>query len=47
MKKILIVAESEFATLVRTKAFIIGIILLPVVMGGSILLVTRHAQRHG
>ena len=45
MKKILIVAESEFATLVRTKAFIIGIILLPVVMGGSILLsrATRNA----
>lgn len=38
MKKILIVAQSEFATLVRSKAFIIGIILLPVVMGGSILL---------
>lgn len=38
MKKILIVAQSEFATLVRTKAFIIGIILLPVVMGGSMLL---------
>ena len=45
MKKILIVAGSEFATLVRTKAFIIGIILLPVVMGGSILLAraTRNA----
>jgi len=38
MTKILIVAQSEFATLVRSKAFIIGIILLPVVMGGSMLL---------
>lgn len=38
MKKILIVAQSEFATLVRSKAFIIGIILLPIVIGGSILL---------
>ncbi len=45
MNKILIVAQSEFATLVRSKAFIIGIILLPVVIGGSILLVraTRDA----
>jgi ABC-2 type transport system permease protein len=45
MKKIFIVAQSEFATLVRSKAFIIGIILLPVVMAGSILLAraTRNA----
>jgi ABC-2 type transport system permease protein len=39
MSKILIVAQSEFATLVRSKAFIIGVILMPVMMGGSILLV--------
>lgn len=36
MNKILVVAQSEFATAVRSKAFIIGIILLPVVMIGSI-----------
>ena len=39
MNKILIVAHSEFSTLVRSKAFIISVILMPVVMGGSILLV--------
>ncbi|HXG55252.1 MAG TPA: hypothetical protein VNJ03_07705, partial [Vicinamibacterales bacterium] len=39
MKKILIVAQSEFGTLVRSKAFIISIILMPIIMVGSVLLV--------
>lgn len=39
MRKTLIVAQSEFATLVHSKAFIISMILMPVVMGVSILLV--------
>ena len=39
MRKALIVAQSEFATLVRSKGFIIGLILMPVVIGGSVLLV--------
>jgi ABC-type Na+ efflux pump permease subunit len=39
MRKALIVAQSEFITLVRTKAFLIGIILMPVMMVASILLV--------
>jgi ABC-2 type transport system permease protein len=39
MPKTLIVAQSEFLTLVRSKAFIISVILMPVVMGGSIVLV--------
>ena len=39
MNKILIVAQSEFSTLVRSKAFIISVILMPIVMGGSIFLV--------
>ena len=39
MRKILIVAQSEFATLVRSKAFIISIILMPVVMVLSVVLV--------
>ena len=39
MNKIFIVAQSEFSTLVRSKAFIISVILMPIVMGGSILLV--------
>jgi ABC-2 type transport system permease protein len=39
MPKALIVAQSEFVTLVRSKAFLIGLILMPVVMGTSIMLV--------
>jgi hypothetical protein len=39
MNKIAIVAQSEFGTLVRSKAFIISVILMPVVMAGSIFLV--------
>jgi ABC-2 type transport system permease protein len=38
MQKILVVAQSEFGTLVRTKAFIISIVLMPIVMVGSIVL---------
>ena len=41
MRKTLIVAQSEFATLVRTKAFIISIVLMPVLMGVSFLVVNR------
>jgi len=45
MHKTLIVAQSEFTTLVKTKAFLISVILMPLVMGGSIMLVraTRDA----
>jgi ABC-type Na+ efflux pump permease subunit len=39
MRKALIVAQSEFTSLVRSKGFLIGLILMPVVIGGSILLV--------
>jgi ABC-2 type transport system permease protein len=39
MNKIFIVAQSEFSTLVRSKAFIISVIFMPVLMGGSVLLV--------
>jgi ABC-2 type transport system permease protein len=35
MRKILIVAQTEFTTLVRSKAFIAGVLLLPVMMGLS------------
>ena len=41
MRKTLIVAQSEFATLVRTKAFIISIVLMPVLMAVSFLIVNR------
>ena len=36
LKKILTVASSEFATAVKSKAFIIGIVMLPVFMGGGV-----------
>jgi ABC-2 type transport system permease protein len=39
MRKTLIVAQSEFATLVRTKAFVVSVVLMPVVMLSSVLLV--------
>jgi ABC-2 type transport system permease protein len=39
MRKTLIVAQSEFATLVRSKAFLVGIVLMPVMMALSIYLV--------
>jgi ABC-2 type transport system permease protein len=38
MNKTLIVAQSEFATLVRSKAFIIGLLLMPVFIVASIAL---------
>jgi ABC-2 type transport system permease protein len=38
MNKTLIVAQSEFGTLVRTKAFIIGLLLMPVFIIASIAL---------
>lgn len=37
MSRIAIVAASEFLTLVRTKAFLIGVMLMPVFMGGAIV----------
>ena len=39
MRKTLIVAQSEFATLVRSKAFIISVVLMPLVMALSVFLV--------
>ena len=39
MRKTFIVAQSEFATLVRSKAFIISVVLMPAVMALSIFLV--------
>ena len=41
--KILIVAHSEFSTLVRSKAFIVGVLLMPVMMGLSSVLHARDA----
>jgi len=39
MHKAFIVAQSEFVTLVKSKAFLVGLILMPVVMGTSVMLV--------
>ncbi|WZO96161.1 ABC transporter permease [Isosphaeraceae bacterium EP7] len=37
MRKIFVVASTEFANAVRTKAFVIGVLMLPLIMVGSIL----------
>ena len=37
-RKIWVVAATEFGTSVRTKAFIVGLLLLPILVGSSILL---------
>lgn len=44
MRKILIVAQTEFEALVRSKAFIAGVLLMPVMMGLSVGL-TRATRR--
>ncbi|MEZ5319210.1 MAG: ABC transporter permease [Vicinamibacterales bacterium] len=44
MSRIWTVAETEFLTLIRTKAFIIGIFLMPVLMGGFFLFMS-YAER--
>ena len=45
MDKILVVAATEFGTAIRTKAFLVGLLLMPVLMGGSILIQTTMARR--
>ena len=45
MKRVLTIAQSEFLTLVKTKAFIIGIFLMPVLMFGFFLFM-GYAERH-
>jgi ABC-2 type transport system permease protein len=45
MSRILTIAQSEFLTLVKTKAFIIGIFLMPVLMGLFIFFM-GYAERH-
>jgi ABC-2 type transport system permease protein len=43
--KIWVVASTEFGSSIRTKSFIIGILLLPVLIGMSILLQMFVAKR--
>ena len=52
MSRILVVATTEFLTLVKTKAFIIGILMLPLMLGlsfGFQIFAARHAdvEDHG
>jgi ABC-2 type transport system permease protein len=37
MRKVLVIASREYQAAVRTKAFLIGLLVLPVMMGGSII----------
>ena len=45
MKRVLTIGQSEFLTLVRTKAFIIGIFLMPVLMFAFSMFM-GYAERH-
>jgi ABC-2 type transport system permease protein len=45
MNRIFIVAQSEFLTLIKTKAFLIGLLLMPVIMAGAIGF-QIYAQKH-
>lgn len=45
MSRIFTIAQSEFLTLVKTKAFIIGILLMPVLMVGFFFFMA-YAERH-
>ena len=37
MRKMYVVAAREYAAAVKSKAFIIGLLIMPVMMGGSVL----------
>lgn len=45
MNRIFIVAQSEFLTLVKTKAFLIGLLLMPIITAGAIGF-QIYAQKH-
>ena len=45
MRRVLTIAQSEFLTLVKTKAFIIGIFLMPVLMFVFVEFM-NYAERH-
>jgi ABC-2 type transport system permease protein len=45
VSKILVVAGSEFSTAVKSKAFVIGIVMLPIFMGGAIA-VEKFSEKH-
>jgi ABC-2 type transport system permease protein len=45
LRKIWVVATTEFGSAIRTKSFLIGLLLLPIIMGASILLQLFVAER--
>ncbi len=45
MRKVLVVAVREYNAAVRTRAFLIGILMMPLLMGGSILVQARVGNR--
>ena len=45
LRKIWIVASTEFSSMIRTKSFLIGIMLLPVITGASVLIQVFVAKR--
>ena len=45
MTRVLTIAVSEFVRLAQSKAFIIGILLMPVLFG-VMMLFTSYAERH-
>jgi ABC-2 type transport system permease protein len=44
-RKVYVVASTEFGTAIRTKSFLIGLLLLPVIMGASIGIQAMAARR--
>lgn len=45
MRKIFILTKREFLTSVRTKSFIIGLIIAPILMGGSVVVIKLFEDR--
>ena len=45
MRKILIIANREYRAMVATKAFVITLVLMPILMGGGIFFQERLRQR--
>ncbi|MFO0907445.1 MAG: ABC transporter permease [Isosphaeraceae bacterium] len=43
--KVYVIATTEFGSAIRTKSFLIGLLLLPVIMGASILIQKMAAER--
>src|SRR5579872_6454849 len=38
MRKVLVIAARDYNAAVRTKAFLIGLLIMPIMMGGSLLM---------